>query len=236
MSEPTRIVLPDAAAVAIAAADLVEREAKSALSARDLFLLGLAGGRTPAAMHRELAKRSLPWGKVRFFFGDERAVPAADEASNYRMARETILDAIRARPEHVLRLEGEAGNLDTAAQRAETGLKEAMAEADADGPDVIVLGMGADGHTASLFPGSGALEETERWFTATSAPKGVFPPRRLTVTYPALAATRTVVFLVTGKEKREAISAAFSDDPPPAGRVRGAERTIWLVDEAAAGS
>jgi 6-phosphogluconolactonase len=228
-------VLKDADAVALACADLLEKEFRSAVSARGLFLLGLAGGRTPQATYRNLAKRKLEWNRVRFFFGDERGVPAVDPGSNYRMARETLLDSIRARPENVIRLEGEAGNLETAAQRAETALRAVMKEAGADGPDVVVLGVGEDGHTASLFPGSSALEEGKRWIIATSAPRGVQPSRRMTLTLPALAATRVVIVLCTGAAKRAALEASFGDDPPPAGQVHGAERTIWLVDEAAAG-
>ncbi len=236
-----RVVLPDAAAVAARAAELVADAARRAAEARGRFVVALAGGGTPRATYERLVDASpMPWAATHVWFGDERCVPPDHADSNYRMAREALLARVPVPEEQVLRIEGERAPAD-AADRYDALLRgDAAAHAGAGGAtfDLVLLGVGPDGHTASLFPGGEALGERERWAEAVRAPEEVRPHvPRVTRTPPALGAAREVLVLVTGAEKRAAAAAALAggDDAPPAGRVRGRERTVWLMDAAAAG-
>jgi 6-phosphogluconolactonase len=230
-------IVPDPLAAYRAAAHFFAAFAREAASSRGRFTVALAGGSTPRAMHSVLAAEPagvFPWDRTTVFFGDERAVPPDDEASNFRMARETLLSRVPVDPARVFRMEGEAANLDDAARRYEADLRRETP----DGLDLIFLGMGEDGHTASLFPGSPALDETERWVVAVSAPGTPPPARRITMTLPAIARARRVLFVVTGATKRGAVGRARARIEPllPAARVRARETLLWIVDEAAAGS
>jgi 6-phosphogluconolactonase len=229
-------VLPDPAALARAAAGLFADAARRAAAERGRFVVALAGGSTPRAAYELLAGplgADVPWARVHVCFGDERGVPPDDAASNYAMARDALLARVPVPEAQVYRLEGEREPADAAA-RADALLRGLLGDG---GLDLALLGMGADGHTASLFPGSPALDERERWVVATEAPPGVTPRPRLTLTLPALAQARHVVVLVAGAEKRDALRRALADEPPllPVARVRGREATTFLVDAAAAG-
>jgi 6-phosphogluconolactonase len=207
-------VLEDPEAVAAAASDLV-----AGAVAGDLLTLVLVGGSTPRRTYQLLAGRSLPWGRVTVLFGDERCVPPDDPESNYRMAREELLD--RVHPGGVHRMAGELG---------------AEAAAELYGPvvrahsplDMVLLGMGPDGHTASLFPGRRELEAAGCAVAVHDAPKP--PPDRVSLTLSALRGARRVVLLVTGADKAEALEQARRG-AVPAGMIPGAE---YLVDRAAA--
>jgi 6-phosphogluconolactonase len=237
-----RIVLPDAAAVAARAAELFADAARGAVAARGRFVVALAGGSTPRLLYERLAAdAALPWGATHVWFGDERCVPPDHADSNYRMAREALLAHVPVPESEVLRIEGERAPAD-AAERYDALLRGAAEAAD-DGAafDLVLLGMGPDGHTASLFPGGEALGERERWAVAVPAPEHVGPHLpRVTLTLPALGAAREVLVLATGAGKREAAAAALGapgaagGDAPPAGLVRGLARTVWLLDAAAA--
>lgn len=232
-----RIVLPTPADVAARAAALFADAAHAAVAARGRFVVALAGGSTPKAAYTLLAgDPSLPWAATHVWFGDERCVGPDDANSNYRMAHEALLAHVPVPEAQVLRMEGERAPDDAAARYDALLAGEAARDVGAPLFDLVLLGVGPDGHTASLFPGSAALDERERWAVAVPAPTTVGPHvPRVTLTFHALARARAVAVLAAGAEKREAVRAALGGglDAPPAGRVRGQERTVWLLDEAA---
>ena len=186
------------------------------------------GGGTSVGRAYELAAELQPeWSReVHVWFGDERAVPPADERSNYRLVRETLLDRLRAQPT-VHRIHGELGAPDAAELYGR--------ELDGVTLDLALNGIGADGHTASLFPGAPALEERER--RAVAAEAGLEPfVERVTLTAPVFASTRLLVYLVTGDAKAAAVRRAFAEEASaetPASLIRGVE-TIAILDAAAA--
>jgi 6-phosphogluconolactonase len=232
-------VLPDVDAVAAATADRLVAAGRNAIRRRGRFILALTGGTTPLAGCPLLVVpprvRMLDWTKVEFFFGDERAVPPNDPESNYNTARLALLDYLpRLRMEQVHRMPCELEDLDFGARQYEEELRRVIGGDGVPVFDLIWLGMGADGHTASLFPDSAALDERERLVVANWVPS--LEAWRMTLTYPVLNAAREAMFVVTGADKADAVARirAGSDDPPAA-RVR-ARRTIWLVDAAAAGT
>ena len=199
------------------------------------FHLCLSGGSTPAALYRLLAqaplKSQMPWDRTHVFWGDERFVPHADKLSNYRMARETLLDHAPIPPGNIHPIPTEGVDPEEAAE-----LYEAVLQADGgkDGPlfDVTLLGLGEDGHTASLFPAAkDALAERKRWVVAVT---GVKEEPRISLTYPALDASRHLAFLVAGKDKA-AILARFAagDHALPAARVQPSG-DLWVFTDTAA--
>jgi 6-phosphogluconolactonase len=186
--------------------------------------IALSGGETARACYELLATAPVDWSGVDVLFGDERWVPVHDRDSNEGMARVTFLDEVEPRAVHSLY--GAGPDPDAAAAAYDELLR-------AEPPVGLVhLGLGPDGHTASLFPGSPALEEQERLVVATG--DDLHPHPRLTFTYPALARAALVVFTVQGDDKRDALAAVRRGEDRPASRVR-AGRVVWLVDEAAAG-
>jgi len=214
------VVLPDPAAVARAAAE----EFVAAAAAAERFAVCLSGGSTPQAMHRLLASPDyagrVEWGRCHVFFGDERQVPLDDDRSNYRNARVTLLDHVPI-PSHQVHPLSSA-DVYEGILRSFFGAECAF--------DLLFLGMGDDGHTASLFPGSIALYEQERWVIAP--PDVVAGMARFTLTLPALRAARRTLILATGEAKREPLARIRAGEPLPAGMVPGAR---FLVDRAAAG-
>ncbi len=252
--EPDRARLlrvADADAVARAAADVIVQAAARAIAARGRFALALAGGSTPRTLYRLLADPHQPWrARVRWdavdvFFGDERHVPPDHPDSNYRMAREALLAHVDAAGVH--RLEGELPDASLAAVRYEGDLARSFGLDPARDPpprlDLVLLGIGPDGHTASLFPGSVALEERRRWVVAPFVEH--LRAHRITLTLPVLDAARQVVFLVAGREKAAALAGVLSSasraaappSGPPAARVRPDDGAVlWIADQAAAGA
>ena len=223
-----------------AAAALVANVAVEALRDRGTCAIALAGGATPRAVDAELAQepyRSLvPWNALDFFWGDERAVAPSHPDSNYGMARETLLAHVRADRRRVFRIEGES-HPDVAAARYETTIRSTFHLDPAEPPrfDLILLGLGADGHTASLFPGTPALDERRALVTATCAPD--LKTARITMTLPLLNAARRVMFLVTGAGKADVVRLVLESPAAgaPAARVRPDEgRVDWILDAAAA--
>lgn len=202
-----------------------------------VMTVALSGGSTPRRMHELLAGQPhIDWTNVHVFWGDERMVPPDDEASNYRMARESLLSHIDIPESHVHRMPGEH-NPQQAAQEYEQTIQKVFGVSPPQMPrfDVILLGMGADGHTASLFPGTEALDERDRYVVANKVPQ--LDTTRLTLTYPVLNAARCVILLVAGKDKAEAAAQCVgrNDDTPPAGRVRPPDGDLhWLLDSDAA--
>lgn len=189
--------------------------------------LGLAGGGTPRSTYQALLGHHVEWARVDAWLSDERWVPHHDERCNGLMAQNSLLnhvDAVFHRPQW-----SESVTPAEAAARYEEEVKAVFG---GGRPDLILLGMGTDGHTASLFPGTDALEETERWIVANEVP-GLFETR-ITATYPLLWRARHVLFLVTGGHKAEALRDSLAGTTP-AGRVgEGQGEVEWLVDHAAA--
>jgi 6-phosphogluconolactonase len=201
-ARPHVVVAADPHALAQAAAAHVRAAAAAAFSRRGRFRLALAGGSTPRALYGVLAADpgGIDWARTDIFFGDERAVPPDDPESNYRLARESLIDPARIPEENVRRMRGEDPDLDGAARAYEVALTAGAAP---PWLDLALLGMGPDGHTASLFPGAAALDEQRRACIAVEGPKP--PPRRLTLTLPVLAAAGEILFLIAGGEKAAAL-------------------------------
>jgi 6-phosphogluconolactonase len=233
-------VLPDASAVAVAAADRFIEVARRSIDERGRFRVALSGGSTPKRVYPLLVAAprvdAVDWSRVEFFWGDERAVPPDHPESNFGVAYQMLIAALpNVRPEAIHRMPAEAPDLDAAALAYEAELRLAFGARGDDPPafDLIWLGMGPDGHTASLFPGSAALEVADRWAVANWAPG----PQawRMTLTFPVLDAAREVLFVVTGADKADALDRVRAGDQQlPAARVQAAN-VEWLVDAAAAG-
>jgi 6-phosphogluconolactonase len=186
--------------------------------------VALSGGSTPRPAYELAAALKSDWSSEDVWWADERCVPPDDERSNYRLARESLLDRLAVSPRAVHRIEGEL-EPDEAARRYDAQLRGVTV-------DLALLGLGRDGHTASLFPGDAALEETERLAVAVERPDVV----RVTLTPPPLRAAAHVVFLVVGADKAEAVERAFAGGPDPAtpaSLIRG-RRTTVILDRAAA--
>jgi 6-phosphogluconolactonase len=231
-------VCADAGAVAQALADAFIAAGRAAIAERGAFAVALSGGNTPRAAYELLAadplRTSLPWSDVFIYFGDERCVPPDDERSNYRMAREAFLDAIPIPEANVARMHGEidpglAANEYASILRADLGANPRF--------DLIMLGLGEDGHTASLFPGiAQKVEENSLVEAAYAQSQGMW---RVTVTPKLINAARRVVFAVEGVAKAHALAAVYEGpgDPLtyPAQLVQPSSGELtWLVDEAAA--
>jgi 6-phosphogluconolactonase len=235
------IVLEDADAVALTTAQRVITAGQEAIARHGRFFFALTGGSTPLMVCPLLVipplVNALDWSKVEFFFGDERAVPSRHPESNYNLARTALLDYLPGvRPGQVHRMIGEAADLDAACRAYEALIARTLGapHGAVSSFDLIWLGMGSDGHTASLFPDTAAVDEASRWVVPNWVPK--LDAWRMTMTYPLLNAAREVDFVVTGADKAAAV-AAVRDGPRdvPAARVE-AGRTVWYVDRAAAGS
>jgi 6-phosphogluconolactonase len=234
-------VLPDPAALAEAAARAIAEAAQCAIDARGAFTLALSGGSTPRDLHLRLAspplRDQIDWRRVDVFFGDERCVPPDDPQSNYRMADETLLTRVPMPREQVHRMRGELPPAE-AAQAYEQELKQFF-NGGSDSPrlDIILLGMGDNGHTASLFPGLTAVHEQQRWVVAEYvAEVGMW---RITLTPVVINLAREVIFLVAGAGKasmlRRVLEGPFIPDQLPAQNVRPSPGEVtWLVDAAAA--
>ena len=225
-----------------AAAEEIVRAANDAVAQRSRFTIALSGGSTPKSLNTLLAtsaRNSLPWDRMFFFWGDERHVPPTDPESNYRMAEETLLSKIPVAPTNVFRIPAENPNAAEAAHAYEQTLRKFFALQPGQFPrfDLILLGMGPDGHTASLFPGTAALREKSRLVVANWVEK--LKADRITLTLPVINAARCVAFLISGTDKAPALKAVLEGDAPgeqyPSKLVRPTDgRLIWLVDRAAA--
>jgi 6-phosphogluconolactonase len=233
-------ILPDHATVAEATADRFVATTHAAVEERGIARVALSGGGTPKRVYPlllEPARRDgVDWSRVEFFWGDERSVPPDHPDSNFGTAYAMLISQLPGvRPERVHRMPAEASDLDAAALSYESELRLAFDVRGAQPPafDLIWLGMGADGHTASLFPGSAALDERERWVVGNWAPSQ--EAWRMTLTFPVLSAGRDVIFVVTGADKAAALREITAGNTDlPAARVAG-DSVEWLVDSAASG-
>ena len=232
-------VLPNAAEAARAAAEELAAAGADAITDRGVFRVALSGGTTPTRLFDTLAtaryRRRVDWERTRVFFVDERCVPPSHERSNYRLAKKHLLDPLQVPPRNVFRMKGE----DEPRRAAAAYEKVLRQEFGARAPrfDVVLLGLGADGHTASLFPGTPALVEKTRWVAPNPAPSA--GDWRLTLTLPVLNAGRRVVFLVAGSDKASVVSTLLLKKPGyrklPASRVRPPRGSlVWILDEEAA--
>ncbi len=236
-------IFPDEEALALHAADMFAMAAREAAVARGRFAVALSGGETPATLYRMLARQQfsqkIPWRRVQLYWGDERCVPPDDPASNYATARETFIRHVPVPAANVHRMAGE----DEPEKAADAYEAELRALAAKERPpsgvpvfDLVLLGLGKDGHTASLFPRSDALTVEDRFCVATQAPDG---SPRLTVTAPVINAARRVWFYVSGAGKAgmvaEVLEGLRAPLAVPAQGVAPVHGTLtWLLDEAAA--
>jgi 6-phosphogluconolactonase len=229
--------LSDAGALARHAAEWMTA---AALAAKGPFRVSLSGGSTPKALYGLLAsdefRGRFPWDRVSWYWGDERFVPQDHPESNYRMTREAMLAKAPIAPENVHPVPTD-GTPEQAAQRYEQTLQKAYGAAVLDPArplfDITLLGLGLDGHTASLLPGEPVLAERKRWVAAVSHGR---PEVRITLTYPAIESSRHVAFLVAGREKAAILAEIRSGGSQvPAARLRPVGELIWFVDRAAAG-
>ncbi len=236
-------VLPDGETLALRAADLFAVAAQEAAAARGRFAVALSGGATPRAFFRMLARQQfsqkVPWRRTHLYWVDERCVPVDDPASNYGMARDTFIKHVPVPTVNVHRVHGEEPPEVAASGYAdELAALAALERPRVDLPvfDLVVLGLGADGHTASLFPHSDVLDDDEHLAVATEAPSG---GSRVTVTLPVINAARHVWFLVAGDEKAGMVAEVLEGLRVPraipaqaVAPVHG--KLLWLLDEAAA--
>ncbi len=237
-------IVSDSAALARAVADVFIATANQAVEKKGSFTVALSGGSTPKALYslltsdRDLNGR-VPWQKIDFFFGDERSVPPDHADSNYRSAQEGMLSKVPVSPERVFRMKGEYKETEKAAVEYDQLLREFFHLSAGQFPrfDLIMLGMGPDGHTASLFPGTKALNEHHRLVTSNWV--GKFYTHRITMTAPVLNNAACVMFMAGGQDKAQPLKAVLEGPYEPAQLpsqlihpVNG--KLLWLVDKSAA--
>lgn len=238
---------PDTGALVQAAGDRLAHAIAAAIATRGRALVVLTGGGTGIGLLKVLGNHPVEWSRVHLFWGDDRFVPHDDDERNEKQAREALLDQVDIPASNIHPMppsDGEFGDdIDSAASAYEATLAEVAAWTDSErgqaAPefDVHLLGMGGEGHINSLFPHTAAVREVDRMVVAvTDSPKP--PPQRITLTLPAVRRARQVWLVVSGDAKAEAVAAAVAGADPddwPAAGARGSERTIWLLDSAAAG-
>jgi 6-phosphogluconolactonase len=231
-------VLNTAADLFQAAANEFAALAADAVARHGRFCVALSGGSTPKSLYALLATRpSIPWDEICFFWGDERHVPPDNPDSNYRTANEFLLSKVPVRPENIFRIHAEEKDADVAAREYEQTIRTFFRLQPGELPrfDLIFLGTGPEGHTASLFPGSSALNEKTRLVVATWVEK--FNTYRITFTFPVLNQAACVTFLVSGVDKAPIVREVLENGNAglPAQRVRPVDgRLLWMLDRAAA--
>jgi 6-phosphogluconolactonase len=232
-------IFPDGPSLATAAADRFVHLAGAAVSERGRFSVALSGGSTPRATYMLLAAEEdaarVDWSKVHVFWGDERCVPPDHPGSSFRMAREALLDRVLLPEGNIHRVRGELDPEEAA--RAYADELHSFFGAEWPSFDLVLLGMGSDGHTASLFPGSPALDEKRRPVVAVTAHYEDRPARRVSLTVPAINTARQVIFLVAGASKAGIVSAVLEGPPEryPAQLIQpAAGQLAWMMDAPAA--
>ncbi|OBK22264.1 6-phosphogluconolactonase [Mycobacterium asiaticum] len=234
-------VFPDSEALAQAAGTRLVESITAAIAARGRALIVLTGGGNGNALLRHLAGQQVEWSKVHLFWGDERYVPEDDDERNEKQAREALLDHIDIPASQVHPMAASDGEFDSDIEAAALAYEQVLAANAAPGDrapsfDVHLLGMGPEGHVNSLFPDTPAVRETNRMVVSVEdCPKP--PPRRITLTLPAIQRSREVWLLVSGAGKAEAVAAAVGGADPvswPAAGAIGQESTLWLLDKEAA--
>ncbi len=235
MPSPQLMIYPDETALFEAAAETIAKALRESQAADRRKTLVLSGGQTPREVYRKLAARNtgVKWDRVEFFWGDERCVPPASPDSNYRMAQECLLSALNVPEGHVHRIQAELPDREAAARLYEDDIRAAFPGVELPQFDVVLLGMGTDGHTASLFPGT--RWDENRLVIANEAPS---PPRsRISMTPRLINAAAHVIFVVSGTAKADALRHVLHETAGdyPAKRIQPDNGTLtWLVDRAAA--
>jgi len=232
-------VLRDKEAVTELAVNTWIELATASVAEKSLFTVALSGGRTPIAFYQRLASyhHPLPWDQTHIFFADERFVPHDNNASNYRMINEQLLSRITIPKENVHPILTEGVTLEVSAKKHEADMRNFFRIGDNDMPvfDLIMLGIGEDGHTASLFPGTAALQETKRLAIPVIADAS--PSERISLSLGVINNAKNICFLVTGKSKADAIKEIIEDKASalPAALVKPTQGTVlFLIDQAAA--
>jgi 6-phosphogluconolactonase len=241
MASPAEIrILNDAAELFKAAAAEFSLTAANAVHRKGSFSVALSGGSTPKGLYSLLASKrgpAVPWAETSIFFSDERFVPPDDPESNFRMAKETLLSKVSVPAANIFRLKTEESDPDRVASQYQTVIENHFASSRGAVPvfDLILLGLGPDGHTASLFPGSAALDEKKRLVVSNWVEK--FKTYRLTFTYPIINRAACVMFLVSGNDKAEIVREVF-EHPEARVPAQGVNPTsgqlLWLMDRDAA--
>jgi 6-phosphogluconolactonase len=238
-------IAADVEAMSRAAADALVEHISASLQARDVYSIVLSGGSTPRSLYALLAgdpdlRRQIPWDRVHFFWGDERHVPPDHPESNYHMAFEAMLSRVPIPPDNIHRMRGEDPDADKAAGDYAREIRRFFGIESGQIPvfNCVLLGLGADGHTASLFPTTSALAETERLVVANWVTK--FQSYRITLTLPVFNKAAQVVFLVCGEDKAETLKAVLEGNRQssryPAQRIQPSDgELIWFLDRSAAG-
>jgi 6-phosphogluconolactonase len=227
--------------LAESAAELLAGAVAQAVREAGAFRLALSGGSTPRTLYELLSEPAfasrIPWRRLQIYWGDERFVPARHEQSNYRLAAETLLCRVPVPSDRVHPVPTDAATPEQAAQAYAGTLRALAAEQGRSPPrfDLVLLGLGTDGHTASLFPGGPECAERQRWCVASRAPEGAAVRERITLTLPVLNAARRVLFLVSGLEKRYILQRVLRPAPGeerryPAQLVRPAGELLWFAD------
>lgn len=235
------IAAQDAEGVAKEASARMGRIIRDAIGKNAVANIALSGGDTPRAAYARLAKEEgIFWNKVRVFWVDERAVAPTDDRSNYKHAKESLLDPAKIPADRIHRMPADAADLEKAARDYEALLKQHVAASSKGVPqlDLVVLGIGEDGHTASLFPGLPTVQIMDRFVAAVPAHAGLEP--RLTLTVPVIEQTRNAIVLAVGKKKAEPLERVWATggdvSKTPARIVRGVQGSLaWLIDKAAGG-
>jgi 6-phosphogluconolactonase len=226
----------------LALAERIAETARASIADRGRFSVALSGGKTPELLYGFLADEyadKMEWKSIHLFWGDERYVSQDHPDSNYRMAHQTWISKVPIPQQNVHRIHTEEMTPEKAAESYEKVLADffkVSEEASDEAFDVTLLGLGVDGHTASLFPGGAVLSEKNRWVVAVDAPPSVFPKKRITVTLPLINRSRDVIFLALGEEKKSVIHAILKEPEKakkiyPAARVKARERLLWYVDK-----
>lgn len=232
-------VYDDMEAVTEAAAEYICHAAQSAAREKGYFTLVLAGGRTPNLLYQRMAeqpyRKQMPWQQTFIFWGDERFVSPAHPDSNYGAAWFQLLSKVGSLADQIYPMPTMLTNSDNAAILYEKTIRGAFTALGTRQFDLTLLGMGNDGHTASLFPGRNAVAEDRRWVVATESPSG---QERVTLTFPLLNESKQILFLVTGEEKKEMLQKVMEDRQQanmhyPAAMVSGRQKTLWMIDKAA---
>lgn len=235
-------VFTDLEALSDAAAEIVVAIARDSVAERGRFSIALAGGNTPKRTYQLLGERhrdTIDWRRWQVLFGDERFVPSNDNRSNYKMARDALLAGAPIPIGNVHPIPTDTPTVGDAADAYDRTLRDVLADGtQSSAIDLVLLGVGPDGHTASLFPGSPVLAERTQWARAVEAPTTVQPAvPRVTLTLPCLNGARNVLFLVAGNDKRPVVVEILEGGDGarrfPAAMVRAAGRTVWLVEQSA---
>jgi 6-phosphogluconolactonase len=237
------LIFPDAGALTRRAAEEFVNSVIQAVAQKGSFTVALAGGSTPKALYSQLAdepelRSQIPWDKLHFFFGDERHVAPDSPESNFRMANETLFSKGLVKPEQITRIKGEYADTGEAALEYEQALRAYFRLKDGEYPrfDLVLLGMGDEGHTLSLFPGTKALHATNRIVVRNWV--GKLYTERITLTAPAANQASRVIFMITRADKARALKAVlegpYEPEQLPAQLIQPASgKLLWLVDQAA---